>query len=641
MGSSVDWTGWLEWDTWLFRGARSLWRRARPEVADPVAAAAAALTAHQASLTVLAQAVAGRPVLLRPAEARGGVRRSVILLPTALAASADPLDNVRRLRLRTVFSAGVIACGAPLPGVSAPGVALAHWVAACRQARSWLGQALPGFADEWARVAGQELAEREAAAVARGGLEAGSPEARIEAAWAVALTGPVDDLEAFRTTGAALVGLTARRWPEAPWLLGGPLSAAEQAAADAAWRAAKTPEPAVRAGASELDAPARDHVTRLAFDPDAEPDGRPTHSFEKVETLEAWSGGHPPVDAEDDLADHAEALAEVDLRHVVRGGEAAGAVYRAEVDLSGGIPDVSDVGPLPGIPYPEWDGKARALRPGWVTVRPEILSERAPDFGVQAARQHGPLIRTLHRRLEAQRLARVHQSRQRDGTGLDLDAIVADRADRLAGRPPSDRLYVDQRPLRHDRVTLVVLDLSLSSDAWVEDRRVLDLTREAVVVLGEVLDRLGEPLGVAGFASHTRHHCGFWTVKGFDEPWRPARDRLGALTPRGYTRMGPAVRHGAALLAGRPERHKLLVLISDGKPTDFDRYEGRHGREDVGHAVRAARQDRVLVHGLGLDPSARAALPTMFGVGGWSLVRHPARLPEALAGAYAQLTRGA
>ncbi|MFI4935962.1 MAG: citrate/2-methylcitrate synthase, partial [Caulobacterales bacterium] len=34
-------------------------------------------------------------------------------------------------------------------------------------------------------------------------------------------------------------------------------------------------------------------------------------------------------------------------------------------------------------------------------------------------------------------------------------------------------------------------------------------------------------------------------------------------------------------------RHRLLLLVSDGKPTDYDRYEGRHGIADVRQAVRS------------------------------------------------------
>ena len=66
------------------------------------------------------------------------------------------------------------------------------------------------------------------------------------------------------------------------------------------------------------------------------------------------------------------------------------------------------------------------------------------------------------------------------------------------------RVHEHTPRLQRDVATTVLLDLSLSADAWVDDRRVLDVEREAAWVLGEVADELGDALRLLAFASNTR-----------------------------------------------------------------------------------------------------------------------------------------
>ena len=38
--------------------------------------------------------------------------------------------------------------------------------------------------------------------------------------------------------------------------------------------------------------------------------------------------------------------------------------------------------------------------------------------------------------------------------------------------------------------------------------------------------------------------------------------------------MGAAIRRASQVLGGQPQKRRLLLLLSDGKPNDLDRYEG-------------------------------------------------------------------
>jgi nitric oxide reductase NorD protein len=390
-------------------------------------------------------------------------------------------------------------------------------------------------------------------------------------------------------------------------------------------------------GASEAAAKRRDHVNRIELDEREQQEHVLLHTFEKVETIDQWRGGSRDADGSDELEDQLEAMSDCDLREVIRGGEQPHSLYRLDLQLDSGAGDAADDGAA-GLPYDEWDHRARAYRRGWCTVVPGAWNRRDATWTNAAlARQH-TLIKRVTRAIEAQRTELSPARRQLDGEDVDLEALVDELAARRAGHGGADRLYERRARRRRDIATTVLIDISLSTDAWVAGLRALDVAREALLVLGEVSERLGDRIEVLGFSSNTRNRCRVWRLRGRDEPWAAARARIGGLEPTGYTRIGPALRHATAGLVAEPADRRLLLLISDCKPTDYDRYEGRYGIADVRQALIEARSIGVHVHALTIDASARDHLPAMFGPGCWHLMPRPDALPEALAKIYGQLT---
>src|SRR3982751_3768520 len=81
------------------------------------------------------------------------------------------------------------------------------------------------------------------------------------------------------------------------------------------------------------------------------------------------------------------------------------------------------------------------------------------------------------------------------------------------------------------------------------------------------------------------------TVKAFGEEMsEDVERRIASLKPGYYTRIGAAIRHASAELAKQPNRSKLLLVLTDGKPNDVDHYEGRFALEDSRKAVSEARR---------------------------------------------------
>ncbi len=288
--------------------------------------------------------------------------------------------------------------------------------------------------------------------------------------------------------------------------------------------------------------------------------------------------------------------------------------------------------------YPEWDYRAGAYLPDHVRV----LARRA-ETDVDGARWRpdraaARRIRAVRRQFEALRPKREIRRGQIDGTELDMDALIRARADLLATGAGSDRIYCEAREQARDLAVAVLIDVSRSTEAYVENRAVIDIEREALTALAEGLAASGDDCAIYAFSSLRRDRVWIADVKDFDEPVGPlVRARIAALRPGFYTRLGAAVRHVSAALHGRENRRKLLLVLTDGKPNDLDHYDGRYGIEDSRKAILEARALGQAVFGITIDSRAQSYFPRIFGAGAFAIVGHPARLTSALPVLYRHL----
>lgn len=363
-----------------------------------------------------------------------------------------------------------------------------------------------------------------------------------------------------------------------------------------------------------------------------------THNFEKIETADEFDGRWRDMD-DDNLDESFEAVQEVKLSFRIRTTETPDAVLSADVAPA----EVGDMGAAdPGeqcVFFDEWDYRRKAYREKHCRVFVRGFRERRAGFATEVLRREASSARRLDRRMQQafQELETVR--RQSSGDDPDLDAVIAAAADLRAGRTPDERMYLARRKRRKSVSLHFLLDLSLSTDSFVADRRVLDIEREALAVFGEVLDRHNCPFAVRAFYSRTRNDCVYLNVKDRREDWRASRDRLGALAPMGYTRIGPALRRSIDELSNSGDRQRWIVLFTDGRPNDYDRYEGAYGNRDVRQAVREAEAAGIRLQAFAVDRSGRAAFQEMLGPDSYRVLREPAALPEALNEFFLKLVR--
>lgn len=290
--------------------------------------------------------------------------------------------------------------------------------------------------------------------------------------------------------------------------------------------------------------------------------------------------------------------------------------------------------------YPEWDRRASVLRGDWCTVIDKMPSWRArpAELAQAAASGRGEELR-LRR---ARRLSRDHRlRRQWEGDDLDLNASIDVMVARRARMPVDARLFMRSANEERPCSVLVLLDLSESTN----DRpnavqpSLLDLEKQAALLLARAVSGGSDRIAIHGFSSNTRAEVNNYRLLEFGAPLDARAEAVIAAAPgRHSTRMGAALRHAVSTLAHEPSEHRIVLLVTDGAPSDVDVHEPRHLLEDARVAVHEARATGVQVHCLAVDPSADSYVRRIFGWGNFDILEDPRALPATLCRLYARLS---
>ncbi len=370
------------------------------------------------------------------------------------------------------------------------------------------------------------------------------------------------------------------------------------------------------------------------------PDGKQGFMLRfRAESLFSWAEFVKVNRATEDDEDPDAAQAADDLDHltVARDGKTSASRVRFDLDLPAEADD--DRVLQEGILLPEWHYRKQRLLPDHCQVQLLVARDAEPIALPPALARPARLLRRQFQALTPQR-TRLHG--QYTGSDLDLDALLRFTADRAGGVPVSEPgLFIDWRNHQRDLACLLLADLSLSTDAWVNNSaRVIDVIRDSLFLFSEALAATGDRFALYGFSSVRRDNVRLHLLKAFEERYNGAiRGRLAAIKPGFYTRMGAAIRHASQLLARQRAGKRLLLILTDGKPNDLDVYEGRYGIEDTRVAIHEARQLGLMPFCVTIDERAGDYLPHLFGSGGFVVVRKASELPLVLPRLYVRLTR--
>lgn len=387
-----------------------------------------------------------------------------------------------------------------------------------------------------------------------------------------------------------------------------------------------------------LKATAVEEIKTLEIDKKQQEDYVMTHNFEKVETADEFNGNWRDFDGEDELQDHQDALEELSMKYTVRVDDPVHSVYQADFVENTTISESAEIDDNGfHLKYDEWDFSKNYYKTNFCKLYPKLQLKTSNTYYKKTISKNAVTLMGLRKMLTNVNNKFQQQKHQPHGNEFDIDAITDLFVDVHSKRTPSENIYISNRKKEKDLSILLLLDISLSSDGYAANNRVIDVEKEVSILFGEILNEFNIDFCIDSFYSKTRNYSTYLTIKDFNDNWNLAKHKIGAVEPQGYTRIGTALRHAGARLEKRKTKNKWIILISDGKPNDYDKYEGKYGINDVKQALKELNQKHINSYALAIEAQAKFYLPQMFGQNHYQILTTPVELLQALVKLYEKI----
>lgn len=297
--------------------------------------------------------------------------------------------------------------------------------------------------------------------------------------------------------------------------------------------------------------------------------------------------------------------------------------------------ETDDTTPAAGpLVYDEWDFRRSGFRKNWCNIINKDIEPIKGTFVSSTMEKYKGLLTNLRRQFELMSIQERFMKRQREGDDIDLDALLESVSDAKAGLAPSERLFIRLQRNERDIAALFLVDMSSSTEGWISTA-----LKESLILMCESLATLGDRYAIYGFSGMRRLRNEFFRVKDFGERYDEViKGKIAAISPKEYTRMGPAIRHATSIMAGAEARIRLLITLSDGKPEDYDGYKGIYAIEDTRHALIEAKAAGIHPFCITVDKAAHDYMDHMYGEVNYIFIDDVAQLPRRMPEIYRTLT---
>ena len=327
-----------------------------------------------------------------------------------------------------------------------------------------------------------------------------------------------------------------------------------------------------------------------------------------------------------------------DLDEITLGLQDANLSSRIKMDLDISSQSVEEYPLGKGHFIDEWDYKKECYLKNYVCIKPFVSTNITP---VKLPQQLVKMMQKIQSELDLMELDRIKRNNLPYGDEINIDSWIdykghQNRSNHL------QRFFESYERKTRDISTLILADVSLSTEAGItQEIRVIDMIKDSLMVFSESLHRLKDRFAIYTFSSIKNTKVNFHIIKNFKEQYSDlVRGRIDAVKPGYYTRMGAGIRESAKILDKQKSKNKLLLILSDGKPNDVDRYDGRYGIEDTKKAIEEVKKKGITPFCITIDVDAKEYLPYLFGKNAYAVIRDAKKLPKLLPEIYINLTKG-
>jgi nitric oxide reductase NorD protein len=326
-----------------------------------------------------------------------------------------------------------------------------------------------------------------------------------------------------------------------------------------------------------------------------------------------------------------------DLDEITLGQKDPNLSARIKMDLDISANSVEEYPLGKGHFIDEWDYKKESYLKNYVCIKPFVSLNTLPSALPKRLQK---MMRRIQGELDLMELDRIKRDNLPYCDEINIDTWIDYKGHRNRSNHPQRFFQTYERKTR-DMSTLILADVSLSTEAGItQEIRVIDMIQDSLMVFAESLHRLQDRFAIYTFSSIKNTKVNFHIIKNFKEKYSDAvRGRIDAIKPGYYTRMGAGIRESAKILEKQQSANKLLLILSDGKPNDVDRYDGRYGIEDTKKAIEEVKQKGITPFCITIDIDAKEYLPYLFGRNSYAVIRDAQKLPKVLPEIYMNLTK--
>jgi nitric oxide reductase NorD protein len=285
----------------------------------------------------------------------------------------------------------------------------------------------------------------------------------------------------------------------------------------------------------------------------------------------------------------------------------------------------------------EWDYTKKSFLKNYVRIKP-IFSKNVE--AIELPKRLQKTVKKIQSELDLLEINRFKNNHLPYGDEICIDTWI-DYKGHQNKSLHHQKFYENFEKKTRDMATLILADISLSTEAGItQEIRVIDMIKDGLMVFSQALEKLEDKFAIYAFSSNKNTNVKFHIIKNFKEKYSNLiRGRIEAIKPGYYTRLGAAIRESTKILNKQQNQNKLLLIISDGKPNDIDRYDGRYGIEDTKKAIEEVKQKGITPFCITIDIEAKDYLSYLFGKNGYAVVRDSKKLPKIMPEVYINLTK--
>lgn len=283
--------------------------------------------------------------------------------------------------------------------------------------------------------------------------------------------------------------------------------------------------------------------------------------------------------------------------------------------------------------YDEWDYNRRQYKKNWCILNEQDLQDINNDFITNTLNKYSLYIKKIKNIFTIAKEEEKYHRKQFDGQELDIDSLIDYLISYKIFPNAKENFYMKLNKTERNIAVLFLVDMSGSTKGWVNE-----FEREALIILCECLKILNDNFAIYGFSGITRKKCDFYKIKTFKENYNELiQQRINAISPKDYTRMGVGIRHSIQILNKIKAKSKLLFILSDGKPEDYDEYRGIYGIEDTRKSFTEALYYKIHPFCITIDKNSSEYLPDIFGTN-YFIIDQIKKLPYKLIDIYKKIT---